>query len=211
MAIVTGAARGIGRAIALTLAAEGAALALCDVNHSGLLQTLAAIPATSAPHQAYEVDVAYSDQVRQFVQAVVDHVGHIDILVNNAGIVERESWLSIGEEQWDRIHAVNVKGPFLLTQAVARHLIDSTSGGAIVNTSSISGRMPQAGKMHYFSSKAALIHLTRRSAMELGTHGIRVNAICPGVTDTQLVPHPITNEYIRAHRIVMGRAADPQE
>lgn len=211
VAVITGAAGHIGRVIAARFSAEGASLALFDLNRPGLEETLATMSGADPQHRAYDFDLAETSAVRAAVEDVIRDFGHIDILVNNAGIVYRRTLFEITEDEWDRVYAVNVKAPFLLTQAVARHMIEADRGGKIVNVASIAGKIARADKSHYASAKAALIHFTRCCAMELGPHGINVNAVCPGPTDTPMIKHPVTEAYIQKHRIVLGRIAKPED
>jgi NAD(P)-dependent dehydrogenase (short-subunit alcohol dehydrogenase family) len=109
------------------------------------------------------------------------------------------------------MYAVTVKGPFLLTQAVSRRMVDNQVRGKIINIASIAGKIARNNKAHYASAKAALIHFSRCAALELGPHGINVNVVCPGVTDTSMIHHPITEEYVRRHGIPLGKIAQPED
>lgn len=211
VAIVTGAAGTIGRAIATGFATEGATLVLFDLNRPGLEEALTTLGDADPAHRAYDFDIVDSRAVRSNVEAVIQDFGCIDVLVNNAGLVFRRTLFEITEDEWDRVYGVNVKGPFLLTQAVARHMVGRGEGGKIINISSVAGKIARADKAHYASAKAALIHFTRCCAMELGPHGINVNAVCPGPTDTPMIVHPVSDDYIRKHRIVLGKIAKPED
>lgn len=209
-ALVTGAASGIGRATARLLSEEGARLALLDINKAGLQETLAGLRGGNR-HRACVVDVCDAGRLEALVAEIVEEFGDIDVLVNCAGRVERRTLFEITPEDWDRIYAVNVRAPFVLTRAIARHMIGRGKGGAIVNVSSIAGKVARADKAHYASSKAALIHFSRCAAMELGPYGITVNVVCPGPTETPMIQRPVTEEYIRRHQIVLGRVAQPED
>jgi NAD(P)-dependent dehydrogenase (short-subunit alcohol dehydrogenase family) len=187
VAIVTGAAQGIGRAVAQVYAAEGASVVLCDLH---IRKTKAAAEEiakeTGAATRAAKVDVTRRDQIQDVVDRARDELGHIDILVNNAGILKHVSMVDMLEQDWDRVFAVNVKGVFLFTQAVGRIMM-AQRGGKIVNMSSCSAKKADALQAAYNASKAAILGFTRVAALELGPYGINCNAICPGATDTEMV------------------------
>jgi len=197
VAIVTGAARGIGQAIAQRLAEEGASLALCDLNREGLQETRAMLPPAAQPHRIYELDVGDGAAVTRFVADVLQSFGRVDILVNNAGLLIRHDVLEVSGDEWDRVFAVNLKGPFLLIQHVAQHMVGAGIRGIIVNIASTSAQYSQPGKATYSATKAGLVHLTRCAAVELGPHGIRANAICPGPTLTPMIADRVTSEYLK--------------
>jgi NAD(P)-dependent dehydrogenase (short-subunit alcohol dehydrogenase family) len=197
VAIVTGAARGIGRGIARCLAEEGASLALCDLNGEGLEETLGMLPPAAQPHRGYEVDVGDSAAVTQFATEVLQTYGRVDILVNNAGLLIRRDVLGVSGDEWERVLAVNLKGPFLLIQAVARHMVADGIKGSIVNIASTSAQYSQPAKATYSATKAGLVHLTRCAAVELGAYGIRVNVICPGPTLTPMIAPRVNSEYLK--------------
>jgi len=197
VAIVTGAACGIGRAIALRMAEEGAAVAVCDLNRDGMEVTLGQLPAASQPHRLFEVDVGDGAAVVRLVNDVLEAFGRVDFLVNNAGLLIRRDLLRVSGNEWDRVFAVNLKGPFLLTQAVARHMVARGAAGSVVNISSTSAQYCQPAKATYSASKAGLVHLTRCAAVELAAYGIRVNAICPGPTLTAMIADRVNPEYLR--------------
>jgi NAD(P)-dependent dehydrogenase (short-subunit alcohol dehydrogenase family) len=211
VAVVTGAAGGIGRSVCHRLAAEGGTMALCDLDAEKLEVTLQSLGHAEPAHRAFRVDLTNPSEIQAFVRDVLQSLGRVDVLINNAGIVQRRNLFEIAESDWDLMYAVNVKAPFLLTQAVARHMVARGGGGKIVNVASIAGRVARGDKAHYASSKAALIHFSRCAAMELGPHGISVNVICPGPTDTDMIAHPVTEEYIHKHGIPLGRIARPED
>jgi NAD(P)-dependent dehydrogenase (short-subunit alcohol dehydrogenase family) len=211
VAIVTGAAQGIGRAIAAVLASEGASLAVCDLNLEKLSGALAGFQQASPNHRAYQVDVSNSAEVQSFVDTTVAFYGHIDILVNNAGIIIRNSVCDISSAEWDKVFDVNVKGPFLLTQAAARHMVAHKIAGNIVNIASTSAQYAQTNKATYATTKAALVHLTRCAAVELAPYGIRVNAICPGPTLTAQIADRISEEYLQGKGMVLDGVGMPED
>jgi NAD(P)-dependent dehydrogenase (short-subunit alcohol dehydrogenase family) len=183
-ALVTGAQQGIGRAAVLKLAAEGADVAINWLDGAAAAETLAgevrAMGRRAVPVQG---NVGSGGDVARFVAEAHEALGGIDILVNNAGIFPRAPFLELTEATWDQVLGVNLKGSFLVAQAVARRMVAAGTKGAIVNLSSSSVRGHVLG-VHYASSKAGLIGMTRSMALALAPNGIRVNAIAPGITDT---------------------------
>jgi len=185
IALVTGAARGIGRAIAEELAREGADLALCDLKEEWLNETANAVKALGRKAQCLAVDVSQSEAVNSAVNAVVQHSGRLDILVNNAGITKDTLLVRMSDEDWDAVMAVNLKGSFLFTRAAARPMMKQRSG-VIVNIASIIGLIGNAGQCNYAASKAGVIALTKSSAKELAGRNIRVNAVAPGFIESRM-------------------------
>ena len=184
VAVVTGAARGIGLAISKKFLEEGYRVAILDIDQKTLSQTMKQDFDTNNV-LGLECDVAEPDQVDQSVNRVVEQFGRIDVLVNNAGIAEFKPMLETTYEEWSRILAVNLNGPFICTQACAPIMLKN-EGGSIVNIASISGLRASTLRIAYGTSKAALMHLTKQQAAELGNKGIRVNAIAPGPVDTAM-------------------------
>jgi meso-butanediol dehydrogenase/(S,S)-butanediol dehydrogenase/diacetyl reductase len=184
VAVVTGAARGIGLAISKKFLEEGYRIAILDIDQKTLSQTMKQDFDTNNV-LGLECDVSEPDQVDQSVNRVVDHFGRIDVLVNNAGIAEFKPMLETTYEEWSRILAVNLNGPFICSQACAPFMLKN-EGGSIVNIASISGLRASTLRIAYGTSKAALMHLTKQQAAELGNKGIRVNAIAPGPVDTAM-------------------------
>jgi 3-oxoacyl-[acyl-carrier protein] reductase len=185
VAIVTGGARGIGKAIALRLAAEGASVIIADIEDTLAAETAAEIEVLGRPALAVPTDVCAAPSVNAMVAATLGRFGRIDVLVNNAAIVDlpRGPSEAIPEEQWDRVMLVNVKGPWLCVCAVLPVMRNQQSG-KIVNLSSDMILSGVPGMLHYVASKGALAAMTRSLARELGPDGIRVNSIAPGLTIT---------------------------
>ena len=184
VAVVTGAARGIGLAISKKFLEEGYRIAILDIDQKTLSQTMKQVFDTNNV-LGLECDVSEPDQVDQSVNRVVEQFGRIDVLVNNAGIAEFKPMLETTYEEWSRILAVNLNGPFICSQACAPFMLKN-EGGSIVNIASISGLRASTLRIAYGTSKAALMHLTKQQAAELGNKGIRVNAIAPGPVDTAM-------------------------
>jgi 3-oxoacyl-[acyl-carrier protein] reductase len=209
VALVTGAGGGIGRATVERLAADGAAVVAGDLRgHEPLVE---AVRAAGGRALGLELDVTSAASVRAAVEAAVAQFGGLHILVNNAGIAQRGRLEELSEADWDRLLAVNLKGPFLCSQAAARHL---EGGGAIVNVASLAGRSssPIQG-CHYSASKAGLLGLTRHLARELGPRRIRVNAVCPGLIMTDMVTRSTSRDRIEelAAQVPVGRAGTPED
>ena len=184
VAVVTGAARGIGLAISKKFLEEGYRIAILDIDQKTLSQTMKQDFDTNNV-LGLECDVSEPDQVDPSVNQVVEQFGRIDVLVNNAGIAEFKPMLETSYDEWSRILAVNLNGPFICTQACAPFMLKN-EGGSIVNIASISGLRASTLRIAYGTSKAALMHLTKQQAAELGNKGVRVNAIAPGPVDTAM-------------------------
>lgn len=184
-AIVTGAARGIGQAIALRLAADGANLALCDVKAEWLAETAEKASALGVTVKTYAMNVAEAESVSAAIEQIAGDFPSVDVLVNNAGITRDTLLVRMSEEDWDAVLSVNLKGAFLVTKAVAKIMMKQRSG-AIVNIASVVGLMGNAGQANYTASKAGLIALTKTAARELGSRNIRVNAVAPGYIHTAM-------------------------
>jgi 3-oxoacyl-[acyl-carrier protein] reductase len=185
VALVTGAARGIGRAIAEELARAGADLALCDLQKEWLDDTIKAVEALGRKAQGWAVNVSDSTAVNGVVGEVLKACGKIDILVNNAGITKDGLLMRMSDQDWDDVLNVNLKGAFLFTRAVSRPMMKQR-GGRIVNIASIIGLIGNAGQCNYAASKAGLIALTKSSAKELAARNIRANAVAPGFIESKM-------------------------
>ena len=184
VAIVTGGARGIGKAICARLAAEGAKLAIVDILLETAQQTADEFTTAGFEAKAYAANVAKMEDAEAPVAAVVNDFGKVDILVNNAGITKDTLMLKMTEDQWDAVISVNLKGTFNFTKAVVRPMMKQRAG-KIVNIASVVGRMGNVGQANYSASKAGVIALAKTTAKEFGARNIQVNAVAPGfiVTD----------------------------
>ncbi len=213
VALVTGAQQGIGRAIAVALAGEGADVAVNFLDDRAAGERVAGLVRDLGRKAiAVEGDVARIRDVEAMVAAVGGAFGPPDILVNNAGVFPRSEFLELAEREWDHVLGVNLKGSFLCAQAAARALVAAGRPGAIVNISSSAIRGDARG-VHYSASKAGVLGLTRAMALALAPHRIRVNAIAPGLTNTAQPRYGNTEEQIaaRARDIPLGRMAEPEE
>ncbi len=210
-ALITGAARGIGRAIALRFAAAGANLVLCDFNLEGLREVAADAELRGASTVIRRVDVTARAPVEQLVEAGIAQFGKIDIAVNNAGIFFNAPFEKMTDAQFEQIIAVNVKGVFLVSQAVIRHWLRQEVKGALVNLASISAVVAFADSAAYCATKAAVAALTRCIALEYGPRGIRANAIAPGIIDTTMLPSAQDSQQWANTKIPLRRLGQPDD
>lgn len=218
VALVTGASRGIGRATASLFAREGATvIANYSKNREQARQLVDEIKKAGGQAMVAQADVAHRDQVRAMVEAALGRFGRIDVLVNNAAIIHRANIMTLTEEHLDEMIAVNVKGIIHCTQAVAPRMMERRYG-KIVNVSSIAAlgtTMPDTTP--YAATKAAVISLTKRLALELGPYGINVNAICPGFVRTEMAASGRTPEEMDARfasvvsKTMLGRVGEPED
>jgi len=211
VALVTGAAQGIGKAIALLLAKNGAEVVVSDINLEKAQETANEIQGMGRRSVAIKVNVADLKDVEQMVKAIVEQFGRIDILVNNAGITRDRLVLRMTEEDWDAVLDVNLKGTFNCTKAVIRHMSKQKSG-KIVSIASVSGEMGNPGQANYAASKAGVIGFTKTIAREFAGRGINVNAIAPGYIQTPMtdaVPEKAKEELKRM--IPMERLGKPED
>jgi 3-oxoacyl-[acyl-carrier protein] reductase len=183
VAIVTGSGQGIGREIALMLAEQGASIVISDINAATAKEVAAEIEAKNGKSIAIPANVTVVDEVTKLVEQTLSSFGHIDILVNNAGITRDGLLLRMSEADWDLVLTINLKGAFICTQAVLRHMIRQR-WGRIVNIASVVGLTGNAGQANYAASKAGLIGLAKTTAREVASRGITVNAVAPGFIDT---------------------------
>ena len=196
IALVTGAGRGIGRAIVERFAQEGADVALCGRTPTTLEAVAAQVRAAGRQALPLTVDVTQAAAVEGLVQTVLDKFGRLDILVNNAGVTRDALLIRMKDADWDEVLAVNLKGTFLCTRAVARVMMRQRSG-RIINLASIVGLMGNAGQINYAASKAGILGLTKSVAKELAGRGVTVNAIAPGLIETEMTRK--LSDEVKAH------------
>jgi 3-oxoacyl-[acyl-carrier protein] reductase len=212
VAIVTGAGQGIGRAIALGMAREGASIFIADINVANAATVKQEITAQGGRAAALCSDISEEQSVRAMVDVALKEFQRIDILVNNAGIFPTSPVEEMQEEEWDRVIGTNLVGTFLCSKAVVPHLLAQRSGRIISLTS---GRAFQGAKngAHYAASKAGIIGFSKSLALELAPHGITVNVLCPGITDTSQPRGHQTEEqiYAQGQRIPLGRIGQPED
>ena len=214
VAIVTGGAQGIGKGIVERYVKENAKVAIFDIDKDMLEATEAEMKSMGGDVITFTVDVLSKEQIFNAVNAVADKWEHIDILVNDAGICPWADFLEIPEEDWDKVMGINLKGYFLMSQAVGRIMSKQKDGGSIIHMSSVNGLAAEAQIAHYNVSKGGINMLTMSMALELAKYNIRVNAICPGFIDTRLNRSDIENEewlkeYLKT--IPMGRVGKPSD
>jgi NAD(P)-dependent dehydrogenase (short-subunit alcohol dehydrogenase family) len=215
VALVTGASSGIGAAAAVALAEQGAAVAVnFHRNEAGAERVRQQVVAAGGRAVTVQADVTQAGDVRALVARAAAECGPVDILVNNAGsLVERMRLLELTGERFDEVIALNLKSAFLCAQAVAASMVERRSG-AIINVASIAGRNGGApGSLHYSAAKGGLITMTKTLAKELSPHGVRVNAVAPGVIETPFHEQFSTPEMMRAYAasIPLGRVGTPEE
>jgi 3-oxoacyl-[acyl-carrier protein] reductase len=185
VAVVTGASRGIGRSIALALAANGARIVAVDIDLKETEAMVAEIKAKGSEAIALQGDVTVSADVNRMVDAAVEAFGRVDILVNNAGITRDALLLRMKDEDWDAVLGVNLKGAFICTRAAAK-IMSKQRYGRIINIASVVGQMGNPGQANYCASKAGIMGLTKSNARELARRNITVNAVAPGFIKTQM-------------------------
>jgi 3-oxoacyl-[acyl-carrier protein] reductase len=185
VALVTGGSRGIGRAIALGLSAQGAKVAICARNPEAAQKVVAEMEAAGAEGMAVAADISREAEADGVIQAAVKQFGRLDILVNNAGITRDGLLIRMKEEDWDTVLDVNLKGAFFTTRAALRPMLRA-QGGRIVNISSVAGTMGIPGQANYSASKAGLIGFTKAVAREVASRSITVNAVAPGFIETEM-------------------------
>jgi len=194
--VITGAQQGIGRAVALAMAKEGAHVVVNYLDDAEAAnETAAAARALGVKANAVCADISKPSDVEILMQAA-DEMGGVSILVNNAAVFPRSSFLELAESEWDLVLGVNLKGAFLCTQAAANRMVSAKQGGAIINLTSGAAFRGSPRGVHYVSSKAGVVGLTRATAVELAAHKIRVNAIAPGLTDTAQPRYGMTEDEI---------------
>lgn len=186
-ALITGAGQGIGRATAVAFAKEGANLILADINYENAVETANQIADKNIQCWPYKLDVSDVNQINSLINFAVEKCDGIDLFFNNAGVTQHISFFDINEVQWDKINKVNAKGAFFCMQQVARLMVNQGRGGKIVNAGSIAGKgYKRASNAAYAASKGSVIAMTHIAAEYLAPHGINVNAICPGMVQTDM-------------------------
>ncbi len=206
VALVTGGSRGIGEAIAHRLADEGAAVTLCARHLEAAAEVAKAIEARGGQALAFAADVGFPADADRLVAACLDRFGRLDILVNNAGITRDGLILRMKDQDWDQVLSVNLAGGFRCARAALRPMLKQKQGGRIINIGSVVGSMGNVGQANYVAAKAGLIGLTKALAREVASRGITVNAVSPGVIDTEMtagLPESAKQAYLA--QIPQGR------
>ena len=210
-AIITGGAQGIGRAIAFKLSAEGAHVVVADMNMEEAQKTAADIERKGGKATPVEVNVANHESVSRLVERSIGVVSRIDVLINNAGITRDNLLIRLGDEDWDSVLDVNLKGVFYCTRAVSKVMMKQRRG-RIVNISSVVGLIGNPGQANYAASKAGILGLTKTTARELAPRGITVNAVAPGFIKTDMtasLPEKAQEAFLSS--IPLGRPGLPEE
>jgi 3-oxoacyl-[acyl-carrier protein] reductase len=210
-AIITGAARGIGKAIAQNLAGQGMNIVISDIMHEEAVKTAAEIEKAGVRALAVRTDVSSAKDAEELIKQTMNAFGSVDILVNNAGVTRDNLSIRMAENDWDLVLDINLKGTFLCSQYAAREMMKKRFG-RIVNMASVSGILGTAGQANYASSKAGVIALTKSMARELGVRNITVNAVAPGFILTEMtekLPANVKEAYIA--QIALKRAGTPED
>ena len=211
--LVSGGSRGIGKAAVIRFLEEEALVFFCGVDAGEVADTLRELNRPESVN-GMGCNIAHVDEIENLVTQAETFLGRIDILINNAGIAWQEPFLEITPDHWDQIMQVNLRGMFLVGQAVARRMMADGKGGAIVNMSSTNGLVGEENYAHYNATKGGVLLLTKTMALELGRYGIRTNAICPGFIQTPLSQSIYGPDAIAAYardKIPMQRAGNPEE
>ncbi len=211
VAIVTGSARGIGKAIAMKLARDGYNIVVSDILQEAAQQTAKEIESLGVKTLVVVADVSKAEDAQKLINETVQAFGQVDVLVNNAGITRDNLAIRMNEAEWDSVLNINLKGTFLCSQAAAKVMMKKRSG-RIVNIASVSGILGTAGQANYASSKAGVIALTKAFARELGARNITVNAVAPGYIATEMtekLPENVKEEYLK--QIPLKRAGTPED
>lgn len=213
VAIVTGSAQGIGKAIAVQMVREGAHVLIADIDATLGEQTTHDISGMSLTARFLRTDVSQKAEVDRAVEYAVAEFGKLDIMVNNAGIINRDGVLNVSPEDWSRVFSVNVNGTYHGTVAAGRHMVERGEGGHILNLASPNGVLGLTNRSCYAATKGAIMAYTRCCAMELGQYGIQVNAIAPGFTNTEINANFFTPQILETlqFRVPVNRVAQPEE
>lgn len=209
--LITGAARGIGLSIAEVFGREGGTIIILDLFQDGVDQAVAQLKQKSFQADGYAVNVTDSNAVETIVSEIITRYERIDILINNAGIAKDNLILRMKEEEWDAVLAVNLKGAFICTQKISRHMLKQKSG-VIINMASVIGIMGNSGQANYAASKGGLIAFTKSCAKEFASRQIRVNAIAPGFIQTEMTTHlpaDVVAKYAEA--IPLNKMGTPED
>lgn len=222
-ALVTGAAKGIGKGIARRLAEAGAAVILADILTEAVESAAGELADKGLKANAVSMDLSKTGELDGMVSNLVSEHGPIDILVNNAGTISWNPALELTEAEWDLVFDVNAKGLFFLSQAVAKLMVEKGRGGRVINIASIGAKIPFENQVHYCASKSAVLGLTRVMAVEWASHGITVNAICPGAINGDVLknsykwvaeridqnPEDVLADWLAP--VPLGRLIEPEE
>ncbi|OGF45057.1 MAG: 3-oxoacyl-[acyl-carrier-protein] reductase [Candidatus Firestonebacteria bacterium RIFOXYA2_FULL_40_8] len=211
VALVTGAAQGIGKAIAETLAKEGANIAICDVNIEKAEETAKELAALGVKTAAYKTNVSVAAECDALIESTVKDLGKLDILVNNAGVTRDGLLIRMSEQDWDLVIAINLKGTFNCTKAAVKTMMKARYG-RIINISSVIGLMGNAGQVNYAASKSGVLGITRSIAKEYANRNITVNAVAPGYIQTAMTDK-LTEEQKQAMLkfVPLSRMGQPQD
>lgn len=211
VAIITGSGKGIGAATAKKFAREGAKVAVCDIDISGVEKTVAQIKEEGGEARGYKVDVTKKEEIKEMVSDLMEQYGRVDVLVNNAGIIKDNQLYKMTDEQFDLVVNINMKGTYLCTKAVV-DIMREQENGVILNTASIVGLYGNFGQTNYAASKFGVIGMAKTWAKELGRKGIRVNAVCPGFINTTIL-EDMPEKVIKAmeKKVSLGRLGEAKE
>jgi 3-oxoacyl-[acyl-carrier protein] reductase len=214
IALVTGSSRGVGRAIALAYAREGAKVMVnFTSNEKAAMEVVEAIQKTGGQAKAMKADVAKKTEAESLVKATVDQLGGVDILVNNAGFTRPAMMTKMTEQQWDEVVGIHLKGAFLCTQAAVPHMI-AKNRGKIINVTSVAGLVGTVGQINYSAAKGGVISMTKSMARELARNNICANVISLGIVATDMSEKITTDEKLREvymNRILLKRFAEPED